>query len=214
MASPLLRYSLCRMAQRSHLVWPGRGGFLQSRHLVGPPPAVSSSRAVAITRSLACLAWARRLASSFRRRCRCFSAQVSHLVWPRIVGSEQSVHLPVSLAIRTCFLRSCRLYSFRSGVWPLARSYSLRSSGVCLAFAAPALLAVVSVVDFAKSGAGLVLGGFPERRRSVVFRKMGTDAAALSARVGLDWDLRRSGKVCWKVILLEYCAGGPAGGWG
>ena len=199
------------MAQRSHLVWPGRGGFLQSRHLVGPPAAIFSFKAVARTRSFACLALARRLASSFRRRCRCFSAQVSHLVWPGIAGLEQSVHLPVSLAIRICFLRSCRLYSFRSGVWLLARSYSLRSSGVCLAFAALAFLTVVALVDFVNSGAGLVLGGFPERRRSMVFRRMGADAAALSAGVGLDWDLRRSGKVCWKVILLEYCAGSSWG---
>ena len=102
MASPLLRYSLCRRAQRSHLVWPGRGGFLQSRHLVGPPPAVFSSRAMARSMFFACLALARRLASSFRRRCRCFSAQVSHLVWPGIAGLEQSLHFPVSLAIRIC----------------------------------------------------------------------------------------------------------------
>ena len=188
-------------------IWSGRGGFLQSRHLVGPLPAAFSSRAVARIRSLAWLALARRLASSFRRRCRCFSAQVSHLVWPGIAGLEQSLHLPVSLANRICSLRSCRLYSFRSGVWLLARSYSLRSSGVCLAFAALALLTVVGLLDFVKSGAGLVLGGFPERRRSVVFRRMAADAAALSAGVGLDWDRRRSGKVCWKVILLEYCAG-------
>ena len=118
------------------------------------------------------------------------------------------MHLPVSLAIRICFLRSCRLYSFRSGDWLLARSYSLRSSGVCLAFAALALLTVVALVDFVESGAGLVFGGFPERRRSAVFRKMGADATALSAGVGLDWDLRGSGKVYRKVILLEYCAGG------
>ena len=200
------------MAQRSHLVWPGRGGFLQSRHLDGAPPAVFSSRAVARTRSFACLALARRLASSFRRRCRCFSAQVSHLVWPGIAGLEQSLHLPVSLAIRICFLRGCRLYSFRSGVRLLARSYSLRSSGVSLAFAALALLTVVALVDFVKSGSGLVLGGFPERPRSVVFRKVGANAAAPSAGVGLNWELRRSGKVCWNVILLEYCAGLPSGG--
>ena len=113
------------------------------------------------------------------------------------------MHLPVSLAIRIWFLRSCRLYSCRSGVWLLARSYSLRSAGVGLALEALALLTVEALVDFVKSGARLVLGGFSERRRSVVFRKMGADAAALSAGVGLDWDLRRSGKVCWKLILLE-----------
>ena len=123
------------------------------------------------------------------------------------------MHLPVSLAIRICFLRSCRLYSFRSGVWLLARSYSLRSSGVWLTFAAPAFLTVVALVDFVKSGVGLVLGGFPERRRFVAFREMVANAAALSAGVGLDWDLRRSGKVCWKVILLEHCAGSTSGLW-
>ena len=152
MASPLLRFPLCRMAQRSHLVWPGRGGFLQSRHLVGPPAAVLSSRAVARTRSFACLALARRLASSFRRRCRCFSAQVSHLVWPGIAGLEQSLHLPVSLAIRICSLRSCRRYSFRSGVWLLARSYSLRSSGVCVIFGVLAFLFSAPVAPCFGSG--------------------------------------------------------------
>ena len=47
LASPLLRYSLCRLAQRSHLVWPWRGGSWHSRHLVGPPASIFSARAMA-----------------------------------------------------------------------------------------------------------------------------------------------------------------------
>ena len=97
------------------------------------------------------------------------------------------MHLPVSLAICACFRRSCRWYSFRSGVWFLACSYSLRCSGVrlvrvCLAVSLPVGLCCVTVA----------------LRRS----RLGC-CFFFAAR------LRGKGKVWWRIILLEYSAGEP-----
>ena len=62
-----LRYSMCRLAHCSHLVCPGLGGFLQCRHLVRPPAAIFSARAMVLCSSLSSFALACRLASFCRR---------------------------------------------------------------------------------------------------------------------------------------------------
>ena len=57
---------------------------------------------------------------------RCFSEQVGQRVWPGLAGFGQLLHRPSSLAFRRLsWARSC-WYSMRSGVWFLARSYSVR----------------------------------------------------------------------------------------
>ena len=110
MASLFLLCALCRLAQGSHLVWPGLGGSLQSRHLVGPPRAIFSSRAVARARSFTCLALAFRLASYFLRDTRWVSAQTSHLVCPSMAGSPHCRQRPRDLALWR--LSCCRVRRF------------------------------------------------------------------------------------------------------
>ena len=96
------------------------GGFLQLRHLVGPPAAIFSSRAVARARSLDCLALVHRLASFFLRDTRCTSAQVSHLVCPSMAGLGQCRQRPKDFSLSCfslCWVRCfSRLASGVSGV--------------------------------------------------------------------------------------------------
>ena len=138
-ASPRRRYSLWRLAQRSHLVWPGRGGSLQPRHLVGPSVVATSFSAMTRNESLSSLAFARRLMSYDLRESRCFSAQASHLVCPGIAGALQCRQRPRALALVSFFpvlsaipflpFLGCEWDSFLSGL--LACPYLPGSLVVC-----------------------------------------------------------------------------------
>ena len=144
------------------------------------------------------MAAALRLASLRLRDCRWCSAHVGHLVCPLMAGAGQFRHLPLSLALRRCSWAKCRLYSMRSGVWFLARSYSWRCSGVCLAWGCLA-------VSFS-SGLSCTTGslGRSTLRPAFFFRARLGDARA-------DRGLRGRGNVWRRVILLENSAGEPAG---
>ena len=76
----------------------------------------------------------------------CRSAQVSHLVWCSMARLGQFTHLLDRLAPWVILRRSFRWYSFRSGVWLVVSSYSLRSSGVFLTLVLATFLAGVVLV--------------------------------------------------------------------
>ena len=121
----------------------------------------------------------------------CFSVQAWHLPLPGRAALGQSRHRPVWRATSRSWCRRCRLYSFRWGVWLLARSYSLRGSGVCRV---RGCLCCSSDGGFSRGADGFLL--------------------LLDGLLGaseVDWKRRLRGKVCWRVILLEYCAGGCLG---
>ena len=81
---------------------------MQCLHFVGPDVAVSSASAEARIDFLSSFVFSFRLASLSLRETRCFSAQVSHLVWLGIAGSPQCRHCPESLALSSfslCLIR-------------------------------------------------------------------------------------------------------------
>ena len=92
-----------------------------------------------------------RARSSARFRvCRCFSAQVSHLVWSGTVGFGQSLQMPSFLASSRLAWAMRRRSSLRSGVWRLFRSYFRRFSSLastCAGVGSTRGLGVLGVLD-------------------------------------------------------------------
>ena len=80
-----------------------------------------------------------RLASLRLRDCRWCSAHVGQRVWLRIAGLLQFRHWPSSLAFCRCSWARRRLYSLRSGLLLLARSYSRRRISLASCAAGPLL---------------------------------------------------------------------------
>ena len=75
-----------------------------------------------------CLVAAFPLAFPLAGEARCFSAQVSHLVWPGTAGFGQCVQRPSSLASRGLAWIESRCCSLRSGVLFLFLLYPRRFS--------------------------------------------------------------------------------------
>ena len=93
------------------------------------------------------------------RVCRCFSAQVSHLVWSGTVGFGQSLQMPSFLASSRLAWAMRRRSSLRSGVWRLFRSYFRRFSSLastCAGVGSTRGLGVLGVRSFGTT----FLGGF------------------------------------------------------
>ena len=135
------------------------------------------------------------------RVCRCFSAQVSHLVWSGTVGFGQSLQMPSFLASSRLAWAMRRRSSLRSGVWRLFRSYFRRFSSLastCAGVGSTRGLGVLGVRSFGTTFLGGFLtfgfcGGF--QVGGLLFLFFWTDRSM----------------VYWKSCLSAWCIPAPAG---
>ena len=166
--------------------------------------SVVGGTCVGAMRARACLSssrWAFCLARLSAEYFLCFSVQTWHLPLPGRAGLGQYLHWPVWRSVSRSCRRRCRLYSFRSGVWFLAWSYSLRCWGSEAGFLRLGSFGVCRfLVSFVSEGCFMCLlallrsGSWNVSVRNCVFACFtGIDPRIRGRRLPAPWFPRRRG---------------------